>query len=62
VLDPDGPGDARELVGKRAGGLVVMGAVLHRERPGSEAIEFSTRATVAARRTDLAPWVRSMRM
>jgi hypothetical protein len=28
VLDPDGPGDARELVGERAGSLVVVGALL----------------------------------
>jgi hypothetical protein len=40
VLHPDGPGDARELVGQRAGGLVVISALLHLERPGAQAIEL----------------------
>src|SRR6266480_5346402 len=44
VLHPDGPGDARELVGERAGRLVVVGTVLDGEGPGSKAIEVAAGA------------------
>ena len=44
VLDPDGPGDARELVGERAGGLVVVAALLHGERPGPESVDVASGA------------------
>jgi len=42
LLDPDRPGDARELVGQSAGGLVVIGARLNCERPTLEAINRSS--------------------
>ena len=44
MLDPDGPGDARELVGERASRLVVVGAVLDGERPAPEPIDVATGA------------------
>lgn len=54
--------DARELVGQRTRGLVVIRSRLDRHRPRAQPIERPADvATAAARSTDRAPWVSSIR-
>jgi len=55
--------EARHLVGHGAGGLVVIGSGLHLQHPVTHAAELEplSFATEAARITERAPWVSSMR-
>ena len=55
--------DSGQLVGECAGGLVVIRAGLHGQRPVPQAIAVlpARTATLAARNTERAPWVSSMR-
>ncbi len=57
-------GDARQLVGQRAAGLVVIAPVLHGQRPGAQAVHGLARVARRggpARSTLRAPCVSSMR-
>ena len=50
-----GVADARELVGQGAGGLVVVGAALHIQRPAADAADFLAGAFCHLGRSQHAP-------